>query len=294
MTAFGINRRGFLASGGAAMARTSMSGSQHVTLVGSGYPGVTASGSADISYTNMPTSFTDGEVWNASMSVTQKLTITAQNVQVSYAGDNYTVNGKEVCNASLDLNITGTYPALAYSGNMRIGFGIACTIEYMIRSFHCRQMLVHDRPAIVDLPEYIGCTAVHLEWLAALLARNVLQSIAVGQINAGLNALDLEIIPDMAYPIVATFAGVPDAFDADCSSILAELKSACCRVEIRHDPLDIPRPGACPGERAIKQCVARAASAEGYASETASQCALHASAEAGTRLRAFLAERRGR
>ena len=52
--------------------------------------------------------------------------------------------------------------------------------------------------------------------------------------------------------------------------------------------------GTCPAQPAIKQCVARAASAEGYASETASQCALHASAEAGTRLRAFLAERRGR
>lgn len=51
--------------------------------------------------------------------------------------------------------------------------------------------------------------------------------------------------------------------------------------------------GAGPAQPAIKRCVAQAGSAEGYASETTGQRALHASSEAGMRLRAFLAARRG-
>lgn len=52
--------------------------------------------------------------------------------------------------------------------------------------------------------------------------------------------------------------------------------------------------GAGPAQPAIKACVSRAGTAEGYASETIGQRALHASAEADRRLREFIEARRRR
>ena len=52
--------------------------------------------------------------------------------------------------------------------------------------------------------------------------------------------------------------------------------------------------GAGPAQPAIKRCVRRAGSAEGYASESLGQRALHATAEAERRLREFVDGRSGR
>ncbi|HUZ19580.1 MAG TPA: enoyl-CoA hydratase/isomerase family protein [Acidimicrobiales bacterium] len=52
--------------------------------------------------------------------------------------------------------------------------------------------------------------------------------------------------------------------------------------------------GAGPAQPAIKRCVSRAGSAEGYASESRGQRVLHATAEAESRLREFVDARRGR
>jgi hypothetical protein len=91
-------------------------------------PGVTATGSADASIVNFPMGSpepADSMPVNASMNVTQQLTVTTDHV----AQGSYWVSGKMVCNLSMSLTITGTYGTPVADGSLKIGYGIAGTID---------------------------------------------------------------------------------------------------------------------------------------------------------------------
>lgn len=98
-----------LAPGGGSIAEagkaTTINGNSHYTLAPhSGYPGLTVSGSFDVNAVNWPDTFTNGSTYDSSVTVIQKLTITADHVALpSSSSPTYTVSGKQICNANFSM-----------------------------------------------------------------------------------------------------------------------------------------------------------------------------------------------
>jgi hypothetical protein len=102
--------------------------SEHVTFSPNPlYPGVSVTGSADVSFVNWPMgTLAPGDSPNGTLDYSQQVTITADHVSLSSGA--YVLSGREVSNANMTAQMKGIYPDIAITGEMKVGFGLACTV----------------------------------------------------------------------------------------------------------------------------------------------------------------------